>query len=182
MITIFHILPGMGLVLGSLGGFALGSRLGMIPGIICGALGGGVGLLCGRVPFVLVLKSIKRDFGGIRTEQLRTMLRDPGFLAPNVLLLELGARGEDLERELPVVFDMLTAPCRERRIRGWHALESAFPARARTISDYRIDDAPDECRKKIQRLMIGVPGAVPNGGPATELGNSSVTDGPASMS
>lgn len=182
MITVFHILPGMGLVFGALGGFALGYRFGTIPGIICGALGGGVGLVCGRVPLVLVLKSMKRDFRGIRTEQLRTMLRDPGFLAPNVLLLELGARGEDLEREMPVVLDMLTAPSRERRMRGWHALESTFPARARTISDYRIDDTPDECRKKIQRLMIAEPGAAPNAGPATQLGNSGVVEGPPSAS
>ena len=43
MITVFDVLPGMGLVVGGLGGFALGSRVGTIPGIICGALGGGVG-------------------------------------------------------------------------------------------------------------------------------------------
>ncbi len=182
MITVFHILPGMGLVFGALGGFALGSRLGTIPGIMCGALGGGVGLVCGRVPFVLVLKSMKRDFRGMTTAKLRAMLRDPGFLAPNALLLELGARGEDLEREMPVVIDMLTAPSRERRVRGWHALESAFPARARIVSDYRIDDTPDECRKKIQRLSIAEQGAAPNGGPATQLGNSGATEGPPSVS
>jgi hypothetical protein len=162
MITVFHILPGMGLLFGTLGGFALGSRLGTIPGIICGALGGGVGMVCGRLPFILVLKSMKRDFRGVPTDRLRAMLRDPGFLAPNVLLLELGSRGEDIEREMPVVLDMLTAPSRERRVRGWHALESAFPARARIVGDYRIDDTPDQCRKKIQRLMFAERGAAPN--------------------
>jgi hypothetical protein len=155
MITVFHVLPVMGVLLGGLGGLALGSRLGTVPGIICGVVGAGVGLLCGRLPLVLVLKSMKRDFSGLGTEQLRTLLRDPGCLAPNMLLLELGARGEDLEREMPVVLDMLTDPSPERRIRGWHALESAFPAKARTINDYRIGDTPDECRRKIQRLMIG---------------------------
>jgi hypothetical protein len=164
MITIFHILPGMGLVIGALGGFTLGSHFGTSPGIICGALGGGVGLVCGRVPFALALKSMKRDFSGIGTERLRTMLRDPGCLAPNVLLLELGARGEDLEREMSVVLDMLTDPSRERRVRGLHALQSGFPARAKTISDYRIDDTPDDCRKKIQRLRIAEPDAPGNAG------------------
>lgn len=181
MITVFHILPGMGLVFGALGGFALGSRLGTIPEIICGALGGGAGLVAGRIPFILVLKSMKRDFRSKTTEQLRAMLRDPGFLAPNVLLLELGSRGEDLEREMPVVLDMLTAPDRQRRIRGWHAFESAFPKRAKILNDYRIDDTPDECWKKIQRLRIAEPGTAPNDGPAAQPGSSGATEGPSSV-
>jgi len=177
MITVFHILPGMGLVIGGLGGVALGSSLGTTSGIILGVLGGGAGWVCGRLPFVVVLKSIKRDFRGLTTDRLRSLLRDPGFLAPNVVLLELGSRGEDIESEMPVVLEMLIAPSRERRMRGWHALESAFPARARMVSDYRIDDTPDQCRTKIRQLIVADLGAAPNDGPKETSGNSGIADG-----
>lgn len=178
MITVFHILPGMGLVIGGLGGAALGSSLGTTPGIILGVLGGGVGWVCGRLPFFMVLKSIKRDFRGLATDRLRSLLRDPGFLAPNAVLLELGSRGKDIESEMPVVLDMLIAPSRERRMRGWHALESAFPARARMVGDYRIDDTPDQCRTKIRRLMVADLGAAQNDGTKDTLGNSGFGGGP----
>lgn len=153
MITVFHILPLMGLVTGVVVGFILGSYAGPNTAIIGGVLGGVVGLLCGRAPLILVLKSIKHDFNRWTTEDLRRTLRDRGFPAPNVILLELRSRGEDLECEIPTVLDMLTDPDQERRMRGWHALETAFPERSKKLSDYRIDDTLEECRRKIQRLQ-----------------------------
>lgn len=177
MITLFHVIPVIGCAFGSLGGFTLGSRLGTIPGIMGGILGGGVGLVCGRMPLALVLKSMKRDFSGKTPNDLRAMLRSPGVLAPNVLLLELRARGENVECELPIVLDMLTAPAREVRIRGWHALVSAFPEQARSINDYRIDDPLDESRRKIQKLRIVEPGEAPAHGSAMQPGNPGAVDG-----
>src|SRR6266540_1605134 len=178
--TIFHVLPWAGLLFGMMYGAKCGSRFGSASGVVGAILGGAVGFVLGRVPFFLVLKSIQKDFSKKTVEDLRRMLRDPAFLAPNTVLLELGSRGENLEGELPVVLDMLVAPSRERRIRGWHALASAFPECAKLIADYRIDDAPEECHRKTQKLRGAEPGAAPNGGPAKPLGISGVAEGPPS--
>jgi len=152
MITLFDVLPVIGLTFGALGGFAFGAHFGTLTGVAGSIIGAGVGLVYGRLPFILVLKSMKRDFSGKTTEQLRTMLRDPGFLAPNVLLFELRSRGEDLDGELPIVLDMLTAHSRDRRVRGWNALLAGFPALAEMLSDYRFNDSAEECAKKVQKV------------------------------
>jgi hypothetical protein len=101
-----------------------------------------------------VLKSVKRDLSSKTIEELRAMLRAPVCLSPNTVLLELGRRGHDLEVDLPVVLDMLVSPSRDKRIRGWHALASAFPKQAKVISDYRVDDSLDQLQSKIQRLRV----------------------------
>lgn len=164
--TIFHVLPLAGVMLGLICGAKFGLGFGSVAGVFGAVAGGVIGFFLGWIPLILVLKSVQRDYRRKTIEELRGMLRNPGFPAPNTVLLELGARGEDLEPELPVVLDMLAAQSRERRIRGWHALASAFPERAKLITDYRIDDAPEECQRKIQKLRIAESGAVPDGGPA----------------
>ncbi|MGA2175656.1 MAG: hypothetical protein ABSH38_11810 [Verrucomicrobiota bacterium] len=110
------------------------------------------------------------------------MLRDPGCLIPNAVLLELGSRGQDLQPELPVVLDMLAASSRDRRIRGWHALASAFPDRAKLLSDYRLDDTSEECQRKVQKLRSAEPGAQQNRGPTMPADNSGATERPPSVS
>jgi hypothetical protein len=179
--TIFHVLNLGGLAFGLVYGAKLGSSLGLVVGVIGAIVGGAIGFIVGRLPLLLALKLIQRSFSKKSVEDLRAMLRDPEFLAPNTVLLELRSRGEDLEPELPVVLDMLVAPSRERRIRGWHALATAFPDRAERITDYRVDDAPEECQRKVQKLRSAEPGAPPSAGPAAPLSNSGVTEGPPSV-
>ena len=155
--TIFQVLPLAIMVWGIVFGMKIGSHSGgaglVIGGLIGAVTGLLLGLMCGRLLLFGFIKSVHRDFSKKSVEQLRTMLRNPNCLAPNVLILELGTRGEKMEQELPVVLDMLCSPVRDRRIRGWHALASVFPERAKIISDYRIDDSVEKCKGKIQKLL-----------------------------
>jgi hypothetical protein len=180
--TIFHVLLLAGLILGAIWGGKLGSHFGILAGVVGGILGACIGFVAGRIPFILVLRCIRRDFTKKSVEELRIMLRDPGCLIPNAVLLELGSRGQDLQPELPVVLDMLAASSRERRIRGWHALASAFPDRAKLFSDYRLDDSPEECQRKVQKLGSVEPGAPQNRGPAMPADKSVAAEGPPSVS
>jgi hypothetical protein len=154
--TIFDMIPLMGMLFGMLFGIKVGSPFGVVAGgfgALIGALVGGIlGRMGGRLLLMGTVKLLHRDFSKKTVEELRTMLHDPNCLAPNVLILELGTRGEKMEQELPVVLGLLCSPMRDRRIRGWHALASVFPERAKIVSDYRIDDPVEKCQEKIRKI------------------------------
>ena len=95
----------------------------------------------------------KLGLNGKSNEQLRQMLRDPECKIPQLVLLELGVRRQNMEQELPVVLEMLVSPVMERRRRGWLTLSSVFPERAKVISDFRIDDSVEMCKEKIQKIL-----------------------------
>jgi len=158
VITIFEMIPFCGIFFGILLGIKIGSHFGGIAGgfggFLIGAVVGGIfGRIVGRLTLMGTVKLLHRDFSKKTVEELRTMLHDPNCLAPNVLILELGKRGEKTDQELPVVLDLLRSPLRDRRIRGWYALASVFPERAKIISDYRIDDSVEKCKEKIRKIL-----------------------------
>jgi hypothetical protein len=153
MVTVFHVLPLIGaccgLVLGAVGGQSLGGVAGGMVGALVGCLSG---LALGRLPLILVARSLNRDLAGKSTAGLRAELRNPAALTPNAVLLELRRRGEDIRPDLPVVLDMLVAEDFGRRARGWAALSSAFPEWAARLADYRGDSPVSDCRRKTERL------------------------------
>jgi hypothetical protein len=153
MFTFFHVILLACLVGGVALGMAGGAQLFGVTGGIVGALAGGLaGLVIGRIPVILVLRSLAREFCAKTSSELRAHLRDPDCLAPNVVLLELQSRGEDIRQDLPVVLDWLISQDVGRREKGWAALTSAFPELVSQIPDYRIDDSVDECRRKTDKL------------------------------
>jgi hypothetical protein len=160
VLTLFDILPlsssSVGLVFGIVGGsWLLGT-----PGAIIGALIGTVmGFIVGRIPFVLTLRMLSRELASKTASELRADLRNPACLAPNMVLLELRRRGEDIRSELTVVFDLLVSTDFGRRGAGWAALVSAYPDLAVLIPDYRIDDPIEKCLNKTERLRAMVESA-----------------------
>jgi hypothetical protein len=155
MLTLFDILPlcgaCIGLALGATGGAGL---LGTPGGVIGAVVGCAVGFVAGRLPFLLRLRRLSRDLAAKSTAELRADLRNPNCPTPNLVLLELRRRGEDIRAELPVVLDLLASEDFGRRGTGWAALTSAFPELAVSLSDYRLDDPVEECRRKTGRLRV----------------------------
>ena len=171
MTTIFDLAPICGLATGLLAGYAVGSRFGTVPGIVGAAFCGVAGSLCGRLLFPLTLRWLGRDpLKRKTTEQLRRNLHDPEFHDLTAVLLELGSRGEDLGQELSLVLDRLGSPQQETRSRAWHALRVVWPSSAKLLTDFRVEDGPDECKRKADKLRHAEPGAPQNSGPATPLG------------
>lgn len=168
MITLFDILPLLGAGVGLIVGVVGGDRLLGMPGVISGALfGGALGFIAGHIPFVVALRMLSRELAAQPVTELRTSLRSADCPAPNVILLELQRRGEDIRSELPVVLEMLVSEDSGRRGAGWAALVSAFPELAALIPDYRIFDPDETCRSKIERLRAQVePSAAPDRGEA----------------
>jgi hypothetical protein len=154
-ITIFQIIPLYAIIIGICIGVKLGSVFGHIGAGIGGVVGGILGLLCWRLPLMWICKWLdrKRNLSNKTVEELRAMLRDPNCPIPNVALLELGMRKQNMEQELPVVLDMLVSPLKQRRSRGWRTLASVFPERAKLVADYRVDDSVEKCKEKIQKIL-----------------------------
>jgi hypothetical protein len=153
MFTLFHVFVLAGAVFGLTTGLSVGAKFFGVAGGIIGALAGGyLGVVIGRIPERLVLRSLIRHLKAKSTAELRAQLHSPNCLTPNVVLLELQSRGEDIRQELPVVLDMLASEDVGRRGHGWAALTSAFPELVDRIRDYRIGDSVDECRRKTEIL------------------------------
>jgi hypothetical protein len=151
--TIFHLFALAAFAVGGVLGARLGFGLWGIPGGIGGALAGaGAGLIAGRIPFRLVLYWLARGLKSKSSAELRDDLHRPDCEMPNLVLLELARRGEDIHCELPVVLDLLVSENSSRRCLGFAALTSAFPELAGQIRDYRLYESVDECRQKTEIL------------------------------
>jgi hypothetical protein len=155
MFTIFHVLPLAGFGFGLFAGMALAAEIPGVrgnPAIFLTILGGCAGFVIGRLPFLIGLRAIQRRFAGMTADELRGWLRESGCAYPNLVLLELQSRGEDIERELPLAVDMLTSENRGRRPLGWAALTSAFPQVAEKVRNYRLEDSVEECQRKLAAI------------------------------
>ena len=154
-LTVFEVIPLFFVLFGTTSGLLVGDQYGGL-GLMAGSLVGGIiGWCCWRIIFFGIYKLAELNSGFRRksNEQLRAMLRDPHCKNPTLVLLELGVRKQNMEQELPVIYEMLISPIQERRRRGWFTLASVFPEQAKLISDYRSDDSVEICREKIQQLL-----------------------------
>ena len=143
----------MGLGLGCIFGGAMGASSFSVLGGVVGAITGGyAGLVVGSLPEFFALRSLARDIGGKTSGELREYLHREECKVPNVVLLELKRRGEEIRSELSVVLDLLVSENMDKQSRGWAALESAFPELAQQIPQYCIGGSPDACREQVELL------------------------------
>ncbi len=156
-----------GLLVGIGAGVVLGSA---IDAVALGALlGAAAGYSLGAIPGHLALRSLSRKLSHTPIGELQALV---GGLAPNLALLELRRRGEDIAPYLTQIVGLLVAPSVPQRGRGWAALQSAWPDLAQLAVDYDIADSPTECERKLEplyhhlRIDLGaaVSGEVPAGG------------------
>jgi hypothetical protein len=153
-ITIFEMIPIIALITGILYGIKFGSQFGHVGEWIGGLVGGVFGLLC-WILFMLICGWLarKRSLSNKTIEKLRTMLCDPNCKNPNEVILELGIKGEKMEKYLPVILDALVSPLVERRRRGWFTLVTVFPEHAKLITDYHYGDRFEKCQEKVRKLL-----------------------------
>lgn len=142
------------LIVGAAGGLAAGSLLlgpwGALLGVVVGS---GTGRWVGGYFEFFGLREIVKEITTSSSVRLRALVRSPDCLTPNMVLLELKSRGEDIGEELRVVVELLSSEDAPTRGRGWAALNSAYPELVGKVADYRLTDAPDECRRKAAALL-----------------------------
>jgi hypothetical protein len=154
-ITIFEMIPIIALIGGICCGVKISSHFGQAGAWAGGFIGGILGLVCWRFTLVFLSKWLDRNqnLSNRTTEGLNEMLHNPKCKNPNLVLLELGMRGEKMENYLPVIWGLLVSPLIETRKRGWYTLVSVFPEHAKTITDYHYGDPVEKCREKVQKLV-----------------------------
>ena len=153
MITIFHVLQFAGLVFGALIGWKLGSGFYGVPGAVAGTvLFAFVGYQAGNLPWRLVLLFEKKRFSKQSTQELIEGLRGRYLFCPNLVLVELRTRGEDVRPFIPYLCELMTSDDIGTRSRGWVALKSAVPEYAALIPAYHPALGKDECIRIAETL------------------------------
>jgi hypothetical protein len=151
--TAFHFINLVAICLGLALGAAGGAKLfGSTGGLIGALIGGYAGFILGGLPEWLVFRSLALALARESADELRSFLRSPNCQIPNLVLMELASRGEDITGELNVVLDLLESEDVAQRGRGWAAMISAFPEVAAKVRNYRIGGSVAECREQIAPL------------------------------
>jgi hypothetical protein len=138
---------------GAVTGAEFGAKLfGIVGGIAGAVLGGGLGFVLGCFPYAFAMISTSNDVERKSVEELHASLRGVGPMCPNFVLLELQARGEDIEQHLPFILAMMEAPDSAYRQRGAAAFYSAFPELAKNLNDYRIYGSAEARHEAVEKL------------------------------
>ena len=152
MFTFFDVMTVLMPIAGVLAGVAIGSFLGIVGSICGGVIGFVFGLVAGRLPLILVLRSIRQGLSRQSTDSLRQLLRRGDSPVPHLVLRELASRGEDIRSELDVVLQLLESDSVAQRRRGWMALKAAYPALAAKAAGYHPRASADQCNLKTKML------------------------------
>jgi hypothetical protein len=154
MLTMFDMIAICSVLVGGLVGAGLGYRVAGAGGAVGGGLlCGYVGLVAGRLPSLLAMRSVRASFQRQTVDQLRADLKTRYYVV-HLILAELMSRGEDVSRESPVVVDLLSSDSLDKRRFGIGA-PLAFPELAQEIPDYDCSESADVCRAKAARVAVG---------------------------
>jgi hypothetical protein len=150
---LFYLLMLGGGFAGAVTGAEYGAKIfGTIGGIAGALLGGFLGSVICCLPLVFAMISNSNDVERKSVEELHASMRVVGPMCPNFVLLELQARGEDIEQHLPFILAMMEAPDVAYRQRGLAALYSAFPDLAKELHDYRLRGSAEARHDALEKL------------------------------
>lgn len=148
MFTLFDLIQLMSPIVGAIVGAAVGGEYGIAIGVVGALLGGFIGLKFGAIPTKMMIRSTRKDFASLTNSELEGRLVDSEWI-PNLILLELKARGEDVGKHLSFVFSLLTHDDLHCRAKGYAALLSAFPELAKNLRGYNPSDSAEACRQAV---------------------------------
>ncbi len=151
MITVFDLILWVAIGTGGYLAFVVGSKhFGLAGGIVGAAAGALAGYLLGRLPFLIVWRSL-----GIRrrsTEELKSVFQRDQFFIFHLALAELMSRGVDVSGEKPRVLDLLLSTASDRRRFGWGSLQIAFPDLAARIQGFNPQNPSSDHLETIRKL------------------------------
>jgi hypothetical protein len=154
--TLYDLLTIIFTIVGVLLGVGFGRTYGPFGGMLGAVVGGLVGGWIGRIPAKRRMQSTRKGLSQFTTEKVRELLYrpalSPGRWPPNLLLMELQARGEDLNKHVELILSMLEADPVWQRAFGYGALLSAYPHLAHNLKGYRPAAPVDDCRTKVGQL------------------------------
>lgn len=136
MFSIFDALQLFTGLAGLMTGASIGTAWYDGSGGLMGAFAGFVaGLALGRLPALLAVLWVDREFHHLSEEQLRRFLRGPSWPLYHRAFAELASRGADLTPEVPVVVALLRAAEPGRRLQGAMLVRRHYPRWAAELSE-----------------------------------------------
>ncbi len=155
MITLLDLLQIILTIGGTVAGAASGHDAFGIVGAIGGAvLGGYIGAYVGSWPLRFRLLRMRKQLAPLSVKELEEYLSicHLSLPSPNYVLLELQLRGEDIQKHLPRVLEMLCSDSIIERQLGYAALLSVFPEMDRKLGWYNPSASVEKCREKVERV------------------------------
>jgi hypothetical protein len=154
--TLYDLLTIIFTLAGVLLGVGFGRTYGPFGGMVGAAVGGLVGGWLGRIPAWRRTRNTRKGLAQFSLEELRQQLYRPALAPnrwpPNLLLMELQARGEDLNEHVELILSMLEADPPWQRAFGYGALLSAYPHLTHGLKGYRPSASVEDCRTKVAQL------------------------------
>jgi hypothetical protein len=157
-ITLFRLLKWLGSAAGLIAGVAFGFRWFGVVGASFGAVVGFFGgMFLASLPeefgYHLIMRGIERS----STPELRARLTEGSWnFFHTMALLQLAARGEDVQPDLPRVLGMLESDNVRERLFGQDALRLVYTELVEQ-SGYNAEEPTVTCREKISRLRNTLP-------------------------
>lgn len=145
------------LVLATCLGLAFGKEYGGTIGAIVGCLMAGAAgyILCvliSRQQTRILVKSVRKEYADRTTQELRDILHGGNTLTPNLILMELRLRGDNIDRDIYPVLRMLESDHHQIRVLGYAALRTAYFYLKTFICDYSPGNRVDKCRSQVADL------------------------------
>ena len=152
MVSLIDLLVFFGTIAGIMFGASLGYNLGIICAILCSMFGGIIIFLFGRWINLIMLRKTYHTIAHLTSVELREQLHAQDCFIPNLILLELRFRGEDITSELPLIFNLMQSKYVDHRMRGFAAFLSAFPDMANESNKYNPTNSFEKCKKNVKRI------------------------------
>jgi len=130
-------------------------NFGFVGGLAGAAIGGGIGLFLGRLPYAILSWSIQRYFKNKSSEVIRAYIhKGDHFVITHILLANLMVRGESIIDELPFVLDLMKSDSLNRRQHGWLAFRLSYPELLPKLNGYSPKDAAEKCRSIVSNALF----------------------------
>ncbi|MHC4499980.1 MAG: hypothetical protein ACYS21_12800 [Planctomycetota bacterium] len=155
---IIHVLWLGGVARGAAVRMGLGVHLFGTTGLIAGGVMGlVVGHLAGSLPDWAVTRMLFGEIDSSSNSELRSIVAAEDWnFRHTMALLQLGARGEDVQSELPRIVGMLESDSKLTRIYGWDALRIVYPKETKIIEDHNPRESTERCRSKAAKLKAAL--------------------------
>jgi hypothetical protein len=161
---LFFCVTLVGIIFGSVVGYAHFRIVGAVAG---GLIGGLIGSVLGSLPNGLFQEAMFRSLRRKSNDELRTMIEkgEPAIgewtFIQAMALLNLQLRGEDVQPYRLRVIALLEADQWQTRLAAWDALRLVYTEVAVKIEDYNPRGPIEECRRQVARLRSNENPATP---------------------
>ena len=121
-------------------------QYGIIGAIVGGAAGLYAGMVIGKLPWIIAMKSMNKDLKNASIDELKTKLESE-WIITHFLIGELIRRGESVGQFRPFVVKLLKSDLPDQRNIGWSSAKLWFPEIFLGMSGFNPLSTLEKCRE-----------------------------------